>query len=88
MQILADITGKKLMMVQTEDASAIGAAFLAMKSIGLNDGNYPSRPENRKCSIIEPDMDNHLIYNKNFLIFKELYSNLKDTMHKLHLVNS
>ena len=88
MQILADITGKKLTMVQTEDASAIGAAFLAMKFMGFNDGNYPSRPENRKCIIIEPNMVNHLIYNKNFLIFKELYSNLKDTMHKLHLINS
>lgn len=88
MQILADITGKKLTLVQTEDASAIGAAFHAMKSIGLNDGNYPSQPENRKSSIIEPDMANHLIYSKNFMIFKELYSNLKDTMHKLHLINS
>ncbi|HZY36533.1 MAG TPA: gluconokinase, partial [Mucilaginibacter sp.] len=39
-QTLADITGKKLAIVQPEDASAVGAALMAMKTSGLiND--YP-----------------------------------------------
>jgi gluconokinase len=32
MQLLADITGKKLVMLQLEDASAIGAAYLALRN--------------------------------------------------------
>lgn len=88
MQMLADVTGKKLSLGQTEDASAMGAAFMAMKAMGLGDGNYPSRSENKNEVIIEPDWDKNLIYSQNFLIYKQLYPNLKDTMHQLHLINS
>ncbi|MEJ7779746.1 MAG: gluconokinase [Daejeonella sp.] len=86
MQILADITGKRLSLIHTEDASAIGAGFMAMKYLGLNEGNYPAAPGNKLGRVIEPDMNNHAIYRRNFVIFKQLYSNLKDTMHQLNLI--
>lgn len=88
MQVLADITGKRLSLVQTEDASAIGAAFMAIKALGLVNGNYPSWPENKRELIFEPDPDRHMVYRQNFLIYKQLYVNLKDTMHQLYLINS
>lgn len=81
MQILADITGKKLSLMHTEDASALGAAFMAMKFLDLNDGKYPAPNANSTSMIIEPDRNNHETYSKNFFIFKQVYLNLKDTMH-------
>jgi gluconokinase len=78
MQILADITGKSLSLVQTEDASAIGAAYMAIKAIGLSE-NYPSL-KNIQETIIEPNPKNYEIYRSNFILYKQLYANLKDIM--------
>ncbi|GGI27217.1 gluconokinase [Pedobacter mendelii] len=85
MQILADITGKKLKLVLQEDASAVGAAYLAAKATGLSEEYPSSAPINPK--IIMPDKLNHLKYQRNFLIFKQLYANLNLTMHQLHHLN-
>ncbi len=77
-QILADITGKRLSIVQTEDASAIGAIYLAMEALDI------SIPKNENLESIEPDMNNHQQYNQAFKLFKLLYTNLKDTMHLIN----
>jgi gluconokinase len=79
-QALADITGKKLMVLQLEDASAIGAIFLAMNAL------FPDQklPAIEKPVIISPNAVNHQRYNEIFPIYKKLYTDLKDTMHLLH----
>jgi gluconokinase len=86
MKLLANITGRRLALVQAEDASALGAAFMALKVLGLNGGKYPD-DAHKACQIIEPDMERHNRYRQDFLIFKSLYSSLKDSMHKLNLIN-
>ena len=79
LQILADITGKNLVVVQTDDASAIGAAFMTMKKLGLiND--YPASG-NSDPQVIRPNEVNTTLYSKHFAIFKRLYLDLKETMH-------
>ena len=88
MQLLSDICGKRLALLHTEDASALGAAFLAMKALGLNEGKYPEIPKKSIQNYIEPDMTKHQIYKRNFAVFKSLYSGLKDSMHEIHLINS
>ncbi len=80
-QMLADITGKKLVIVQQEDASAIGAVLLAMDALDL-DANI--KPADDKETCIIPNPQNHKIYSNSFFIFKKLYNNLKDTMHYVH----
>jgi gluconokinase len=88
MQLLADITGKRLSLVQEEDASAVGAAFIAMKKLGLTEnGEYPNLAGNKKEIFIEPDLNKHDIYRKYFAVFRTLYKNLKDSMHQIHLLN-
>lgn len=82
MQLLADITGKKLVLVLEEDASAVGAAYLAAKAIGLSE-NYPVS-ENANAEVILPNPENHKLYQKSFLLFKQLYANLSTTMHQLY----
>jgi len=78
-QMLADITGKTLAIVQQEDASAIGAVFLAMDALGLA---MPKEQQsvNTELSIF-PNQLNHQTYASAFLVFKKLYIDLKDTMH-------
>ncbi|MFC3560361.1 gluconokinase [Pedobacter jamesrossensis] len=86
MQILANITGKKIVLVLQEDASSVGAAYLAAKAVGLTK-NYPSS-ENTVPKIIMPDLELHKTYQRNFLLFKQLYTNLKETMHQLYHLNN
>lgn len=84
-QLLANVTGKELIIVQTDDASAIGAAFLAMKTLKLIDV-YPEVRAS-EFEVIKPDFALTDLYLKNFTIFKKLYVDLKETMHEFHLLN-
>jgi gluconokinase len=83
-QTLADITGKNLAILQTEDASAMGAAFMALKNIGAM-AQYPSSAEN--LMIFKPDPQNAKTYNRNFEIYRQVYLDLKGTMHRFNRMN-
>lgn len=80
-QILADVTGKKVSLVQHDDASAIGAAMLAIKTAtGAADYLYA-----RQTSLnYFPQQDLHLRYRAFFNIYQSFYSSLKAQMHALH----
>ena len=80
-QTLADITGKKLAILQTDDASAVGAAFIALKVIGAIK-DYPKVSDD--LIVYQPSPANRDIYNKIFSIYKQLYVDLKATMHKVY----
>jgi gluconokinase len=82
MQILADITGKELVLIHAEDASAVGAAYLTIKAINL-ETKYPAFKGPGKNRIF-PDQDKYVSYARNFKIYKELYLNLKGTMQLLN----
>lgn len=79
MQLLADITGKDIVLIQTEDASAIGAAFIAAGAIGLEKG-YPAASETERITVV-PDPERHRNYQQYFLTYQQLYLALKDMMH-------
>jgi gluconokinase len=78
-QVLADITGKRLCINQQEDASAVGAVYLAMLAV------KPHRklPEPENAKIIQYHADNHQVYAKAFPLFRKAYQNLKEIMHEL-----
>ncbi len=82
MQLLADITGKKLCLVQTQDASAAGAAYFALKQLDIVH-TYSSLTEETPVYIM-PDKNNHAIHQKNRRLFKSLYPALKKAMHQAH----
>ncbi len=86
MQILADVTGKKICLMQTEDASSIGAALLYMKSISIIKNYSSLQPANNIT--IEPNLNNHTLHEKYYSIFKNLYEPLKESMHQLHEINN
>jgi gluconokinase len=81
-QILADITQKQLIVIQQEDASALGAIFLADDALGLNKlGNQPTVTNE---VTIRPNKSNKQVYMNRFSVFKKLYQDLKQTMHWMH----
>lgn len=80
MQILADITGKKLAVIESEDSSAIGAALINMKALKMIDDYDSLQPKNNL--VVEPDLENHLVYEKYYTVFKNLYKPMKELMHK------
>lgn len=80
-QILADITGKKICLTGTEDASSIGAAILAMRATKMI-SSY-SLPNARNEVSINPDKKTHLVYEKYFEVYKALYESLEKSMHQL-----
>ncbi|MDQ2720558.1 MAG: gluconokinase [Bacteroidota bacterium] len=85
MQILANVTGKKICVVETEDASAIGAALLNMKAINIIKDYSSLKPLNN--IIIEPDLNDHAVHEKYFSIFENLYQSLKQSMHEVDELN-
>lgn len=80
-QMLADITGKPMAVMQTDDASAVGAAMLAIKKIN-GKADYPALDTSEQ-KVFKPDMQKNEVYTKLFAIYKQAYRDLKDTMHKL-----
>ena len=81
-ELLADITGKKIYVIETEDSSAVGAALLNMKAMNVIDDYGVFKPAVNE--IIEPNLENHKKHEENFSVFKNLYPALKISMHQLY----
>lgn len=77
-QTLANITGINMAVLQTGDASAVGAGLVALKSIGLI-STYPTLEANLK--LFKPDAKNVALYTERFGVYKQIYRDLKGVMH-------
>ncbi|MEP6466431.1 MAG: gluconokinase [Parafilimonas sp.] len=86
-QILTDVSGKKIIVNESADASALGAAFIGMKAIGKVKNISTAKMFLKNVKTFKPDSDNHNIYKKYFEIYKGLYAKLKDTFSELSSVN-
>jgi gluconokinase len=85
MQVLADVTGKRLCLIQEEDASAAGAALLGMKLLGWKD---PSEQWLAGSRFLHPDPQRHALYDKYFEVYQGLYAVLKNSMEQLHALTA
>lgn len=82
-QLLATIFGKKVVLVNRDDASAIGAAFLAFDAMEIK-GGYNKFNEQETISF-EPDPDVHHLYDtKYFPVYERLYRSLSQEMQTLY----
>uniref|UniRef100_C5DAH9 Xylulose kinase n=1 Tax=Geobacillus sp. (strain WCH70) TaxID=471223 RepID=C5DAH9_GEOSW len=77
-QMLADMMGKELLVPETHEASALGAAALALYALG----DIPSLDTVKTWIHItarhEPNTENTLIYSELFDMYTRLYERLKD----------
>ena len=76
-QLFANITGKNIVINDAADASALGAAFVGMKAVGLINDFTKSNLFLKETEQFKPDKKEHVVYQKYFKVYKELYSNLK-----------
>lgn len=77
-QLIADITGKKLKATELADASAMGAAYLAMYANGCLKQLADAKQFIPVSKVFEPVSSNHKVYAELFRLFESLYPKLKD----------
>ena len=78
LQILADIFNKKISLINAEDASAVGAAYLGMKSLNLIGDYYELKPKADATYL--PIESNNRIYREVFSIYESLCKKLLPDM--------
>lgn len=81
LQMFADITGKKVIVTRVEDASAMGAALLALQALHKSK-SFEAHSQGSEAVYL-PNKNTHEIYNKYFRIYKKLYPSLKPVMHEM-----
>jgi gluconokinase len=77
-QLIADVMGKRLKVTETTDASAMGAAYLAMYATGFLKELSSVKQFTPVSQTYEPDPVNHRTYIERFQFFNLLYPKLKD----------
>jgi gluconokinase len=78
LQILANIFGKKICLINTADASAVGAAYLAMNSLGLIDDYNQLKP--KEITEFLPQQEYLATYQQLFGRFRDLYHSVAEHM--------
>jgi gluconokinase len=86
-QLLADISGKQILINDAADASALGAAFIGMKAIGAVKKITDAKMFLKNVKAFEPDSANYEAYKKYFSIYKGLYEKLKDSFDELSAIS-
>ncbi len=71
--LMADVLGKKLMVMEGEDASATGAAIIGLQALGIIDGFARIRPFFEIGASFAPNMQQHAVYRKNYEVYNRLY---------------
>lgn len=80
LQMAADIFSKRIYVTGIADASAIGAAMMGFYALGMIGSLEDTGKWVKAVESYEPDAERHAVYKKNFRVFTELYSRLKDLM--------
>jgi gluconokinase len=78
LQILADVLGKDLAISATREASATGAAYMAMQALGkpLTEIAPGAPGEQEALRRIHPNPTTHQVYDRLVPVFQDLYTKL------------
>lgn len=76
-QLLADVLGKRLLVTATEDASAAGAAALAMVALDVIGSLEEATAMFKVTNSFEPDASLHATYMSGYNIYSQLYAAFK-----------
>ncbi|MGL4282100.1 hypothetical protein [Eubacterium aggregans] len=83
MQIIADATGKLIIVTVDHSAGGLGCCIVASVGSGTYD-NFEEATNGmvKEAYCVEPNPDNYDKYQKVFNTYVEIYDQLKDTMAK------
>ena len=77
-QILCDVFNKKVIVTESFESSALGAAVVGMKALGFIASIEEVDKMVPTLEIYTPNAPNHHVYMKSFAVFERLYEKLKD----------
>jgi gluconokinase len=78
LQVLANVFNKKICLINADDASAMGAAYLGLRSLEIISDHNALMPATMKE--ILPQRECVDLYQHNFQTYRSLYNNLKGMM--------
>jgi gluconokinase len=78
LQVLANIFNKKVCLINSDDASALGAGYLGLKSMNIIQDYRTLKPET--ITEIHPQPEHVTGYQRNFNVYRELYARLNTMM--------
>jgi gluconokinase len=87
-QILADVFGMKIHITNSSDASALGAAILALKALGMINDLSDAKGFITVQDTYFPDDDQHRIYMANYAVYVSLYHKLKEEFLRLETLQN
>jgi len=79
-QLVADIFNKKVILTETVESSAWGAAMLALQALNLAPDILSLPDQSTHEQEYLPNPERHAVYMQNFSIFEKLYPLLKDQL--------
>lgn len=82
-QITADVTNKRLVLLDVFEAAPLGDAFLAATGAGIY--QHPTDPVEKMAKTIgyvEPDPERHKMYSEFFELWNQVYADLRDSMER------
>jgi xylulokinase len=83
-QIQADVFGQPVRLMETEDASAVGAALIAGVGVGVwRDFAEACGRTIRLGETIEPTAENVARYERGYRLYSRFYDDLKETFHAM-----
>ena len=84
MQIMADVTGRRVLTIEQDVEAAMGAALLAAYGVGLVTADDVRRGWVTLAPRAKPATEATASYERLFASYKALYPALRSTMHALH----
>jgi gluconokinase len=83
LQWLTDLFGKEIAIINSDDASSVGAAILGLQALGFMKRNDPARIFHIQHKY-SPDLTRHALYKQYYNIYAGLYNKLKDDFQTLN----
>ena len=83
MQIICDMAGMPLTIPELFQCSSYGDAMLAALGVGALESFAALRAALPQGRILQPDRKNHEFYQEHYPIFRDLYLENRDRMHRM-----
>ena len=83
MQIICDMAGMPLTIPEPFQCSSYGDAMLAAVGVGALESFAALRAALPQGRILQPDRKNHEFYQEHYPIFRDLYLENRDRMHRM-----
>lgn len=74
LQIVADVLGRKLTLVEAAEASSLGAAQLALRGAGIVARFEDLAPMITPGEAVAPDADRHRLYERLYALYQQVYA--------------